>query len=512
MSAPDPGAGAGPSEDRPDADARIRGVGAYVPTARLPASEVADATGRFRARGVDAVAVPAPDEDALTMGVAAAERALAAAGVETGALSGLAFATTTPPLAEEDLTPRLGAALGVPADATTRYAGRSTRAATRALRGARDAGAFPALVVAADAPRGEPNAPEGHAAGAGAAAVVLTDDRGAGAALVGDAEAAAEYPGTRYRRPGRETVEGLGVTTYDRAAFVRPVAVAADLLAADADAPDPTTADALAVTAPDGDLPARAAGGIGLDPDAVSTPVRTLGDAGAAAPLLGLAAALHAGATRTLLVGWGSGAGADALVVEGLAPVEGGGDLGGDDADAAVGDGADGGGEVGYAEAMRLRGLTTSDDPPAGGGAAVSVPTWRRSTPARYRLEAGRCPDCGALAFPPEGACPDCHALVEFESVALPGTGTVETVTGVSPGGAPPEFVRQAERGGDYPVAVVRFERDGGAASLPMQVCEADPDEVAAGDAVRAAFRRVYEREGVVRYGRKARPIGDGSR
>ncbi|WP_321170857.1 zinc ribbon domain-containing protein [Halobaculum halobium] len=30
----------------------------------------------------------------------------------------------------------------------------------------------------------------------------------------------------------------------------------------------------------------------------------------------------------------------------------------------------------------------------------MSVPTWRRSQPARYRLRAGRCPDCGALAFP----------------------------------------------------------------------------------------------------------------
>ncbi|WP_321170449.1 hypothetical protein [Halobaculum sp. DT92] len=79
-------------------------------------------------------------------------------------------------------------------------------------------------------------------------------------------------------------------------------------------------------------------------------------------------------------------------------------------------------------------------------------------------------------------------------------------MTGVSPGGAPPEFARQAERGGDYPVALVRFERDGRAVSLPMQVCDADPEAVAAGDAVRAAFRRIYEQEGVVRYGRKGRP------
>nr|WP_276239383.1 zinc ribbon domain-containing protein [Halobaculum sp. DT55] len=468
------------------------GAGLYAPRARLPSAAVADAWGRSAARGVESVAVPAPDEDALTMAVAAAERALEAAGVDAASLSGLAFATTTPPMAEEDLTPRLGDALGVPADATTRYAGRSTRAGTRALRAARDAGAFPAVVVAADAPGGAPNSPEGHAAGAGAAAVVLGADRGSGAGLHGDSEVATDYPGTRFRRPASDEVEGLGVTTYDRAAFTRPVAAAVDGLASDPDVPDPGDAAAVAISAPDGDLPGRAARAAGLDPGRVTTPVSTLGDTGAAGPLLGVARALQEGATRTLVVGWGSGAGADALLVDGLAPVEG---------------SLDAGDDVGYTDALRLRGDLTADEAPAGGGAAVSVATWRRSIAARYRLRAGRCPACGALAFPPEGACPDCHALVDFDSVALPREGRVETVTGVSPGGAPPEFARQAERGGDYPVAIVAFERDGGRVSLPMQVCDATPGSVAAADTVRAVFRRVYEQEGVVRYGRKARPV-----
>ncbi|MXR43304.1 hypothetical protein GRX01_18440, partial [Halobaculum sp. WSA2] len=141
MSDPEPGVEPGPigpagSEGAPEANARVLGVGAYVPSAGLSQEAVVDAWGRSRARGVDAVAVPAPDEDTLTMGVAAAERALSAAGIDAGDLAGLAFGTTTPPLAEEDLLPRLGAALGVPADARTHYAGRSTRAGTRALRAA----------------------------------------------------------------------------------------------------------------------------------------------------------------------------------------------------------------------------------------------------------------------------------------------------------------------------------------------------------------------------------------
>ncbi|WP_321170856.1 hypothetical protein [Halobaculum halobium] len=82
-------------------------------------------------------------------------------------------------------------------------------------------------------------------------------------------------------------------------------------------------------------------------------------------------------------------------------------------------------------------------------------------------------------------------------------------MTGVSPDGAPPEFARQAERGGEYAVAIVRFERDGAAASVPMQVADAKPDAVAAGDPVRAVFRRIYEQEGVVRYGRKAKLVSE---
>nr|WP_321170450.1 ACP synthase [Halobaculum sp. DT92] len=350
MSAPTPGPGPTAGE-RPDADARILGVGVYAPRARLPSDEVSNAWGRSKARGVDAVAVPAPDEDALTMAVAAAERALEAADLSAGDLAGAMFGTATPPLAEEDLTPRLGEALGVPADATTGYTGRSTRAGTRALRAARDAGAFPALVVAADAPTGAPTAPEGHAAGAGAAAVVLGGGDGSGARLVGDSEAASDYPGTRFRRRGGDDVEGLGVTGYDRAAFVRPVAAAVEGLAGDDDVPDPGTAGALAVTAPDGDLPGRAARAVGLDGDAVTTPVGTLGDTGAAGALAGLAEALRAGVTRTLVVGWGSGAGAEALVVDGVAPVEG---------------TLDGGREVTYTEALRLRGEVVPDEPPAG--------------------------------------------------------------------------------------------------------------------------------------------------
>lgn len=472
----------------------IVGAGVHTPHYRIDAETIADAWGRFQAAGIAEKRVAAADEDALTMGTAAANRALDAAGTDADEIAALVFATTTPQLAEEELTPRLAAFLGVEG-ASQRTLSGSTRAGTKALLVAPDTAEFPALVIAADCPQGEPNSAEEHAAGAGAVAFVVDDaaaasagDEGHGATLTARAEYAADYPGTRFREQGDETVQGLGISSYDRQAYRECVTGAVERLRGDVDP------DALALQAPDGKLPGRAAGTLETDAS-LFTVASDRGDLGAASAPAALARALADGHRSVLTVGYGSGAGADALQFEGTAPI----------VDNTTRDPT----ELDYPRYLRLRGELDSG-PPAGGGAQVSVPSWRRQRGARYRLDAGKCPACGALAFPAEGACPACHELVEYESTRLGHTGTVETVTGVSPGGAPPEFVQQAEQGGDFGVAIVEFQsRTGGddeTASVPLQVTDADPASVEPGDAVEAVIRRIYTQEGVTRYGRKVRP------
>lgn len=474
---------------------RLVGAGVYTPRYRITAAEIADAWGRFQGSGIREKAVAATDEDALTMGTAAAREALDAADVDAEAVESLVFASTTPPIAEEDLTPRLGAFLGLGDDAANRTLSGSTRTGTQALLVAADTERFPALVVAADCPRGEPNSSEEHAAGAGAAAFIL-DTAEDGAELVARGEYAATYPGTRFREQGSIETQGLGITSYDRQAFRECVdgAVAAavdgagDAAGDDAGdaAADPT---ALALQAPDGKLPGRATRALDTDADLV-TVASDLGDLGAASAPAALARAIGEGHESVLAVGYGSGAGADALHFEGTAPVR--------SNERRETESVD------YAHYLRLRGELTGDGP-AGGGAQVSVPSWRRNRAARYRLEAGRCPECGAIAFPASGACPDCHELVAYDPVRLARTGTVETATGVSPGGAPPEFAVQAAKGGDFGVAIVTFPAaDGdGAASIPVQVTDGDGAGVEAGTEVRAVTRRIYTQEAVTRYGTK---------
>jgi hydroxymethylglutaryl-CoA synthase len=471
----------------------IRAVGAYAPRFRITAAAFEEAWGQFHASGIEEKAVPGADEDALTMAVAAAKQALDADGSDGDAVEYLAFASTTPPLAEEDLTSRLGAALDVPETATRRFHGGSTRAGTSALVDAVAADLDDGLgiVVAADCPKGHLDDAVDHAAGAGAVAFVLGGD---GAATVSDtAEYATPFPGTRFRQTGAERTEGLDVTTYDRTAFREVVTGAVDALDVD---PDP---GAVAIQAPDGKRPYRVAGALGVDNAAIYevATVQDLGDTGAASAPLSLARALADGVGTTLVVGVGSGAGADALVVE-------------HDDEGAVTTALalDGGANLSYAEYLRQRGEVTSG-PPDGGGAYVSVPSWKRSIPQRYRLEAGRCVACGALNFPPEGACESCNERAGTEAVALPGTGTVEAVTTISQGGAPPEFAEQQSKSGDFAVAVVAFDGpDGGSVSVPVQVTDADPGTVSVGDAVAAEFRRIYTQEGVTRYGCKVTPAG----
>ena len=468
----------------------ILSVGAYAPRGRIAAETIAEAWGRIQGSGIDEKAVPAADEDALTMAYEAAERALEAGDIEGRDVDWLGFASTTPPLAEGDLSVRLGAMAGLDERVTSHVFTGSTRAGTRALFAAMDAieaGGESALVVAADTPRGDPDTAIDHAAGAGAAAFVLAPT---GPVRITDrTEFSRPYPGTRFRATGSQTTEGLGVTSYDRRAFSETVGGAVDGLETDV---EPI---AVAIQAPDGTLPYRLTDRIGIEAEAVQrcATVQDLGDTGAASVPLSLARALSEGAGSILAVSHGSGAGADAFAVECDGTVPTSLDLDGDHT-------------IDYAEYLRARGMITSG-PPDGGGAYVSVPTWQRSIPQRYRLEAGRCLDCSELAFPPEGACVECNSLAGYERVELDSRGTIEAVTTISAGGAPPEFAEQQARSGDYAAAIVALESGGETASAPMMGC-AECEGFDAGDRVETTIRRLYTQEGVTRYARKIRPAG----
>ncbi|WP_426963337.1 zinc ribbon domain-containing protein [Haloparvum alkalitolerans] len=472
-------------------DVRVRAFGAYSPRLRIDAESFREAWGHFEAAGVETKAVPEADEDALTMGVEAARRALDAAGVDADEVEYLSFATTTPPMAESDLTARLTSLLGVPTTATTLTMTGSTRAGAQALDAALDAGPWGdgvGLVVAADCPTGAPDSAVEHAAGAAGVAAVVGGD---GPGVVRDRASHVEpFPGTRFRGAGSDETTELGVTSYDRKSFETAIRGAVDGLGPVGDV------DAAAVQSPNGKLPYRVTGALGVDAERVAAAdtVGTLGDTGAASALLGAAKAFDDGADRVLLAAYGSGAGANAMVLDGDVPTR-----------CAL----DGDVDLSYPEYLRRRGEITADEPD-GGGAYVSVPSWKRTIPQRHRLIAGRCPSCDALNFPPEGACRECHDRPDdYKTVRLPGTGTVEGVTTIAQGGAPPEFVEQQSKSGPFVSAVVALDGPAGdeTVSVPTQVLAPGESAVEIGDRTEAVTRRIYRQEGVIRYGFKMRPV-----
>ncbi|MGM0718607.1 MAG: zinc ribbon domain-containing protein [Halobacteriota archaeon] len=468
----------------------IAAVGAYAPRTRLSGTAIAEAWGQFKPGGIEETAVPAADEDVLTMGYEAARNALDVAEVSGTDIGAITFATTNPPVEEGALMPRFGAMLAVPETAeSTLYTG-SLTSGIRALRGAARTveSTGPVLVVVSDAPRGELDEALEQGAGAGAAAFIVTVD--GPASLAAFATISEPSVGTRFRQRGSERSEGLGITSFDRQAFVSTVTGVLDELDYDKNA-----VDAAAVQAMDGRQPYRVSGALPVSSERLReyATVHTLGDTGAASVPLSLARALAADASCIVGVAAGSGATADAVTVDVTGVVSTGLALEGDT-------------DVDYATYLRQRGEVTGGEPQGGGG-YVSLPTWHRSLAQRYRLEAGRCPSCERLNMPPRGACSHCQEFVEYEPVELSRTGTVEASSVISQGGAPPEFAELQGRSGSYATGIVAFDApNGGSASLPALFVDVDPEDVAVGDEVERTIRTIYIQEGVTRYGFKVRP------
>ncbi len=463
----------------------IDSAGVYVPRFRVDIDAVDAAWGSANASGVSAKAVPAADEDAVTMAVEASENALDSASLDPADIGFVGLATTTPPLEEEMLIPRITRMLDLSSTVASQTATQSTLGFAEVFSTALDTDKS-SLIIAADSPEGIP-ADTDHPLGAGAAAFVVTSDP-----LVAVRDRSwylDEQPGIRFRERGEKQIDTLDITTYQRSAIRESIANAIDGLERSAD-----EYVAAALYQPDGGIPYRVTRGLGFDNEVTERGMiaNEIGDAGAAGVPIGLVRALNAADTgdHTVAGFFGSGGGAAAFLLEG-----------GFDTPVSLGETEE---SVSYAEYLRKRGYVVSGSV-AGGGAHVSLPSWLQSLEQRYRLKAGECPNCGSLAFPPEGACPDCHEIVSFEPVEMPRTGTVAAVTTIGQGGAPPEFAEQQQRDGAFGIAIVELSNDAGSVTLPCQLTDGDAESLTIGDKVEAVVRKIYVQEGIPRYGVKFR-------
>lgn len=284
----------------------IDGAAGYVPLYRIEAEEIAEQHG---GRGRGEAAVPARDENHITMASEAAETALERSGVAADDLGTVFAASITDFYAEHGIAGPLAYRLDATGDVRTGDFQATARAGGDALATARElvrSTDEPALVVATDVMPVEPGHDEETDVGAAAGAVVLRSDADAPAARIEAVGQETTGFVERHREHGEATEQGDA--RFERRYGVSPAASAA-IERAGADAPD------RAVAAAPGYRLAQAALDT-VEAEQVST-FNQVGYAGAATLLLDLTHALESGDPddELLAVTYGQG-GADAFAIE----------------------------------------------------------------------------------------------------------------------------------------------------------------------------------------------------
>jgi len=125
-------------------------------------------------------------------------------------------------------------------------------------------------------------------------------------------------------------------------------------------------------------------------------------------------------------------------------------------------------------------------------------PRYTREIPARFRLDAGACTECGKVVLPVRPVCPACGGRA-FEPRTLSRHGKVVTSTVIHV--PPDDFLMQAP----YAMAVIETPEG---ARLMAQVVDCEPAQVMPGMEVSLEFRllRKEGRSGILCYGHKGVP------
>jgi hydroxymethylglutaryl-CoA synthase len=277
-------------------------------------TELLDAVGAKRpGGGWSWSGVPGPDEDALTLGLAAA-RTL---GQDCSSVASLGLASTSLPWSRGVQSGLIVDAIGLGTDTLVTEHTTSARAATESLAGQISlvrGGGGGALVVAA-----ETRSPVDRPATSAAAAAFLLGPEGEGpAAIEGIAHAVGEYPGIDFATASHRTRTDIEVPDYAAAAYTSLVSEATTRLLARLGL---VIADFTAVilAGVDAGLAGKGARSIGAARQQWTDhlPFAFAGDTSAAAPLVGLAIALDKAepGDRLLLIAYGGGSAVDAIVV-----------------------------------------------------------------------------------------------------------------------------------------------------------------------------------------------------
>jgi hydroxymethylglutaryl-CoA synthase len=396
-------------EIRGDQMVGIQSYGAYVPKWRLALNLIAKGMPGERA-------VAGPDEDSVTMAVAAALDCLK--GMNQEGIDGLFFATTTSPFAEKQMATLIAKAIHLREDIMTADFAGSLKAGTTALRLAADmvkaSSARQVLVVAADCRPGEPGSEHERNGGDGAAALLISGENVA--ASVEASFSVANEIFDVWRR-SKDTFLNSWESRFDLTdGYMKSMGEAITGLMKQTHLTAKDFEKAVFYS-PDNRTPGDLARHLGFDPKSqVQNPLfGVLGNTGTASPLLLLASALEEAKPGHRIVVASYGGGSDAMAIKVNDEIE--------RIESRLGVN----GHLksksmlpDYLHYLMWRGLVAGKEVRVPYSVTLaSAPPIFRERDRIFSLQGSKCNACGAIEYPPQRICAKCRAKDDFELVTL---------------------------------------------------------------------------------------------
>lgn len=303
----------------------IVSYGAYVPQYRLKLDDIAAAWKKdpqeiIPSLGVKEKAVPALDEDAVTLALEAANRSLAAFPAQASDIGVLFVGSESHPYAVNPTSTIVGELLGIGHDylaADMEFACKAGTAGMQAIAGLVGARHTPyGLAIGADTAQSKPHDALEYTSASAAAAYILGSENIV-ARLAGDTSYSSDTPDF-WRRDGIRYPSHAGRFTGEPAYFTHVMGAATRML--DMTRMKPTDFDWCVFHMPNGKFPRAVAARLGFTAAqlAPSLMVDKIGNPYSASAMLGLAAVLDIATPgqKIFMVSYGSGAGSDAFVWE----------------------------------------------------------------------------------------------------------------------------------------------------------------------------------------------------
>ncbi len=306
--------------------AGIVGYGVYVPLFRLKTRTIAAVWGEDAERvekglGIIEKAVPALDEDSITLAVEAGKNALKRARIRAEEIGAVYVGSESKVYAVKPNASVVAEALGITPDCTAadlEFACKAGTAGMQACMGLVDSGVIKyGMAIGSDTAQGRPGDALEYSAGAGAVAIIVGPDEESIAKIQATYSYTTDTPDF-WRRPKADYPSHGGRFTGEPGYFRHVLNAVKGILTKTGLGIE--SFDFVVFHQPNSKFPLAAAKKLGIPNEKVQPSLVTpyIGNTYSASSMFGLAKVLDQckGGEKILMVSFGSGAGSDAFVIE----------------------------------------------------------------------------------------------------------------------------------------------------------------------------------------------------